>query len=180
MSGFERLTLVLDVVLGLVLALLAVGVAIHPHWAEAPPWGPSLGVAARWGIGAVGVAWTVVSVSLLRSAFRGAGRLPRVHVTELGDVRVSIGAIENMVMRVAANARGIRDARVRVVTLPGGTVSVAVRAWVVPETNIPQMAEDLQEAIRSYLLSVVGLDVSQVTVTVSDIGTDGRKGRVTG
>jgi hypothetical protein len=180
MSGFERTTLVLDVLLGLVLALLGVGVAIHPHWAEAPPWGTSLTPAARWGIGAVGVAWTIVSISLLRQAFQGGGRLPRVHHTDLGDVRVSIGAIENMVMRVAANTRGIRDARVRVASQKSGAVQVSLRAWVTPETSIPQLAEDLQHAIRAYLRSVVGLDVSQVAVTVSDIGQDGRKGRVTG
>jgi uncharacterized alkaline shock family protein YloU len=179
-SGFERLTLVLDVLLGLVLALLAVGVAIHPHWAEAPPWGTSLGVAARWGIGAVGAAWTVVSISLLRTAFRGDARLPRVHVTELGDVRVSLGAVENMVMRVAAQARGIRDAKVRVAMTPDGAVAIDVRAWVMPEVNIPQLAGDLQTAIRHYLRSVVGLDVSRVTVTVSDIGGESRRGRVTG
>jgi hypothetical protein len=180
MSGVERVTLVLDVLLGLVLALAAVGVAIHPHWASAPPWGDRLGGTARWGIGVVGAAWTVVSLSLLRSAFAGGERLPRVHLTELGEIRVSVGAIENMVMRVASGARGLRDARVRVRAQPGGAVAVQVQAWVNPEVSIPKWAEELQQTIQTYLKSVVGLDVTAVTVTVSDIGQDGRRGRVTG
>ena len=177
MGGFQRLTLVLDVLLGLVLALAAVGVAIHPHWAQAPPWGTSLTLAGRWGIGLVGGVWILLSVALLRSAFGDGGRLPRVHHTALGDVRVSVSAVENMATRVAAAVDGVREARVRVNTAPSGSVRVQVRAWVTPEPRIPQLAEEVQQAVKAYLLSAVGLEVDEVLMTVTDIGAEARKGR---
>jgi hypothetical protein len=176
-GGWDRLTLVLDVVLGLVLALMAVGVAVHPGWAATPPWGHRLTYAARWGLGAVGVVWALLSVRLLAVAFGRGARAPMVHQTDLGEVRVSISAMENLVLKVVHATRGMHDARVSAAVAPGGGLMVRVRAWVGTDVSVPAVSEDLQKSIRAYLKSVVGVETKEVHLVVEEI-TDARRGRV--
>lgn len=178
MGVWDRFTLVLDVILGLVLALLAIVIALHPAWALHPPWGPGLVSSTRWVLGAVGVAWALLSLRLLVAVFGRGTTSPKVHQTELGEVRVSLGAVENLVMRVVLGSRGIREARVSVVGSDDAGVSIRIKAGVTSDVNIPEVSEEVEQAIRGYLRTIVGLEARQIAFLVSDIGSEPRRGRV--
>lgn len=131
----------------------------------------------RWATGLVGLVFFVASVRLLYFAFRrrGGGR-GVVHESNLGEVRISMDAVENLVSRVARQQRGVRDVRSRA-DYAGGQISVNLRTWVGPDVSVPELSELLQREVARYVRNVIGIDVSQVRVQVVSIA-EGRRGKV--
>lgn len=132
----------------------------------------------RVGIGLLGALLFVSSVRLLYLAFRGrrAGRQV-VHETELGDVRISLDAVENLVQRVSRQIKGVRDVRPHVALTPDG-VEADVRVWVAPDVCIPDLARQIQEEVRRSVQTVVGVAMSSLEIRVENITTEARRGRV--
>lgn len=135
-------------------------------------------VEGRWTLGILGLIFFAVSLRLLYAGFRRQrdGR-PVRHEAALGEVFISLDAIENLVGRVARGQRGVRDARPAVETGPEG-LCVRLRTWVSPDVNIPRLAEDLQQEIGRYVEQVVGVQVAEVRIAVENITTEARRSRV--
>jgi uncharacterized alkaline shock family protein YloU len=132
----------------------------------------------RLSIGAVGLIFFVSSVRLLILAFRR--RQPGqsvVHETDLGDVNISLDAIENLVQRVARQMRGVRDVRPQV-GLSADGLHASMRVWVSPDVNIPELARDLQEEVGRSVQGVVGVALAGLDIRVENITTETRRGRV--
>jgi len=131
----------------------------------------------KWATGIVGAAFLVVSLRLLYFAFRRRQSTQAVvHETGLGDVRVSMDAVENLVRRVVKQTAGVRDVRARVVPEEAG-VSVSLTAAVSPDTNIPELSDEIQNSVKNFVRDVVGINVSQVRIFVENITDEGRKSR---
>jgi uncharacterized alkaline shock family protein YloU len=130
----------------------------------------------RWVAGVVSCLVFVSSVRLLYSAF-APPRMQVVHETELGDVRISREAVEHLVQRVARQVRGVRDVRARV-ALGGDGVVARARIWVSPDVGIPGLAHQLQDELRRAMREVVGVELSELTLHVENIATEGRRVRV--
>lgn len=130
----------------------------------------------RWATGLVGLVFFVASVRLLYFAFRrrGVGR-GVVHDSDLGEVRISMNAVENLVSRVARQQRGVRDVR-SLAAFTDGRISVDLRTWVGPDVSIPELTDLLQKEVVRYVRNVIGIDVSQVRVQVVNIA-EGRRGK---
>lgn len=162
----------------LCLAVLSlVVVAMASGW-EGPLSGLQAGLAdpqGRWVLGVLGVVFFAFSVRFLTLGVRSQ-RGPRsvVHETALGDVSVSLGAVENLVRRVARQCAGVRDVRGWVRYGPAG-LAVDLRLVVSPDVNIPKTSEEVQKTVSQYVREVVGVAVAQVRVTVENIGTEPRR-----
>ncbi|MBE3590668.1 MAG: alkaline shock response membrane anchor protein AmaP, partial [Firmicutes bacterium] len=66
----------------------------------------------RVALGLAGLVFFAVSVRLLYFAFNRPNRHRAVvHEAELGEVRISLEAVENLVARVARGIKGVRDVR---------------------------------------------------------------------
>lgn len=132
----------------------------------------------RWSLGIIAAVLFISSVRLLYFAFRrGQASQTVVHQAELGEVRIKIDAIENLVRRVARQVKGIREAQPRVDASEGG-IDVRIRVWVSPDVNIPEVTSELQQEISRYVHNVVGISVTQCEVDVTDITTETRRSRV--
>ena len=132
----------------------------------------------RLSIGALGLIFFVSSARLLILAFRR--RQPGqavVHETDLGDVRISLDAIENLVQRVARQTKGVRDVRPQV-ALGSDGLHAAMRVWVSPDVNIPDLARELQEEVDRSVQGVVGVALAGLDIRVENITTETRRGRV--
>jgi uncharacterized alkaline shock family protein YloU len=176
---FDRVILAIYTIsLGLVsLALIAIAVA---------GWGAPLdflrtsaaGVTGRVGFAFVGIVLLVVSVRLTGVGIAGSPRRRAiVHSLSMGDVRVSVHAIEGMVQRLVRNVAGVRDAKALIENWEEG-LSVRVRATVGPETPIADLAATIQDAIQTQVQRVVGIAVVRVRVEIDHISPETRRGRV--
>jgi uncharacterized alkaline shock family protein YloU len=121
----------------------------------------------RWVTGAISLLVLVSSLRLLYSAF-AQPRMQVVHETELGDVRISREAVENLVQRVARQVRGVREVRARV-GLQGEGVAARARIWVSPDVGIPALAQQLQDELRRAMREVVGVELHELTLRVENI-----------
>lgn len=132
----------------------------------------------RVGLGIVATIFFGVSVRLLWFAFRRPQRYRAVvHEGDLGEVRITLEAVENLVQRVARGVPGVRDVKPAVARGERG-LEVYLRLWVAPDVNIPRLGEELREEIRRYVQEVVGVEVVHVDLSVENITLESRRARV--
>jgi len=93
--------------------------------------------------------------------------------TEIGHVRISMRAIENLVYRTARNVRGIRDVDVIVHPSPEG-VAINLSLVVVPETHIPRISEEVGHLVRNHVRETVGIDVGDIAIEIRNIVDESR------
>lgn len=128
-------------------------------------------------VGISGAVVLIVSLRLLYLAFRRYPRQTIVHETAMGEVRISLDAIENLVRKAVHQVRGVREVKAAVASAPGG-VAVRVRASVTPDINIPEASDQIQNTVKNYVRNVVGIGVQEVKITVDNIGDEHRRGRL--
>ncbi|MBX6349882.1 MAG: alkaline shock response membrane anchor protein AmaP [Clostridia bacterium] len=132
----------------------------------------------RVAVGLAGLVFFAVSVRLLYFAFHRPNRARAVvHQAELGEVRVSLEAVESLISRVARGVKGVREARPHVRPAEGG-LDVRLVAAVSPDVNIPELSRHLQEEIARYVRNVVGVAVTNVDTFVENITSESRRARV--
>jgi uncharacterized alkaline shock family protein YloU len=166
-----------------ILALAFVSVLLMlaaPGWVEPHRWIEDLlgSFNGRLVVLFVGAAFFAVSVRLIIFAFtrRGGGQ-PVIHETALGDVRISLDAVENLVRKVARGVKGVREIKAVVANGPSG-LTADLRAVVSPEVSIPEVAEEIQSSVKQYVRRVVGAELYLVRIEVDNISSEGRRSRI--
>lgn len=90
---------------------------------------------------------------------------------DLGEVRITLSALENMVLRVVQQNRWIRESSRRVLATPQGLV-VDLKIKVVADENLPVLTGELQKNIKEYLEGITGIIVSEVKIGVQSVVLD--------
>lgn len=135
-------------------------------------------IAGRWEASLVGAVFLLVSVRLLLAGLRSRrGGKTITHHTSLGDVHVSLDAVENLVEKTARHTRGIRGVKVSVQHLKVG-VTVTLRIVVSPDSNIPEVTTEVQQRVSEAIKSTVGVDPADVRIMVENIANDFKTKRV--
>ncbi|HHT70073.1 MAG: alkaline shock response membrane anchor protein AmaP [bacterium] len=173
MSTGDRFLLIVAAILLVVAAVSVVLMAFN--------WGPAINlgmrltsefVYGRWEAAIVGGVMLAIGLRLIRLSLarrKVLGAL--VARSELGEISITVAAVENMVQRTALQVAGIREVRPAVVAQPEG-VAVRIKAWVEKEANVPELAEEVQEILSSHLKEVAGLTATSISVEVQGVGTE--------
>lgn len=151
-----------------------------PGWIEPHRWLEELLMTfnGRLGVLLTGAAFFAVSVRLIIFAFAGRGSAhPVIHETNLGDVKISLDAVENLVRKVARGVKGVREIKAVVANGQGG-LTANLRAVVSPEVSIPEVAEEIQSAVKQYVRRVVGVEMHEVRIEVDNISAEHRRTRL--
>lgn len=130
---------------------------------------------------ALGFLIVVVGVLLIalftsgRSRAQGEDKLPEnasiVSYTEIGEVRISFKAVENMVLAASRKVNGIREVSTRIDAVEQGLV-IHLRVKAIPDIPLPALAAELQAKVRDYVQEISGTSVSEVKVLVENIAQD--------
>lgn len=88
--------------------------------------------------------------------------------TDYGDIRISLDTVENLALKSAKRTRGVRDLRARVRVSNSG-IEIELRTVVDGETPIPEMTEEIQQAVKQYVEEITGIPVAIVSVYVANI-----------
>lgn len=126
----------------------------------------------RWEAVLVGGVMLVIGLRLTYLSL--AGRKPLgalVTRSELGEVSITVPAVENLVKRTAGQVDGVREVR-PIVTARTDGVAVRLKAWVEKDINVPELAVQIQEVLRSHLKEVVGLNAATINVEIQDVGSE--------
>lgn len=169
----------------ILLLLFALAVAFISAWTmvSALGWGQPLEViefvlsdSQKRVLAAVGSA--AFLAASLRLAWLLLGRPERrralVRQADLGDVTISLSAVENLVARVATGVPGVREA-IPNVSVRDERLQIHVATWMTADISIPDTANKLQRRLERFVHETVGVEVGSVRVTVRSIG-DRRRG----
>lgn len=131
----------------------------------------------RWSLGLVGAVFFLVSVRLILVAFRRQGGQPVVHETAMGEVRISLDAVENLVRKTARAIKGVREIKATVIHGKDG-LHVLLKGTISPEVSIPEVSEEIQSNVRTYVKRVVGVELVDIRMEVENIANEGRRTRL--
>ena len=95
---------------------------------------------------ALGFLILLVGVALLAFSMQGTKRKEGgtiVSFTEIGEVRISFKAIENMVLTASRKVKGIREVNTRIDYIEQGLV-IYIRIKSLPDITIPSLTDELQ------------------------------------
>jgi len=134
-------------------------------------------VNGRWLTGILSGIVFLISIRFFYVAFRrtSVGQA-LVRENDLGEVRVSIYAVRNLMRRVAAQTRGVREARAEVGMTPDG-LAVHTRLVLSPDASVPETTELVQKALRDTANEIVGVKAAAVNVDVVNISAEVRGSR---
>ncbi|MBP2662187.1 MAG: hypothetical protein H6Q71_135 [Firmicutes bacterium] len=129
-------------------------------------------VYGQWEASLVGAVFFLVSIRLLLAGLRSRKvKDTIVHHNDMGDVHISLTAVENLVEKVARHIRGVRGIKVKVSLVEAG-ITVRLTAVVSPESHVPTVAGDIQSRVHEYIKNTVGIELADVQVTVENISND--------
>jgi len=129
-------------------------------------------VYGQWEASLVGAIFFLVSIRLLLAGLRSRKvKDTIVHHNDIGDVHISLTAVENLVEKVARHIRGVRGIKVKV-SLVEQEITVKLNAVVSPESHVPTVASDIQSRVHEYIKNTVGIELADVQVNVEKISND--------
>jgi uncharacterized alkaline shock family protein YloU len=99
-----------------------------------------------------------------------------VKTTQLGDICISLDAIEALVVKAAGKVPGLREIKPVIKPTAQG-IAILIKGTVTAEDSIPQMSLELQEAVKSTIEAIAGVTVIEVRVVIKGITRD-LQGRV--
>lgn len=96
--------------------------------------------------------------------------------TNIGEIKISLNSIESIALAASRRLNGVRETKASVINI-ADTVSITIKAVVLPDINIPALSEDIQVKVKSSVEECSGVKVNDVRVIVDNIYT-GYKARV--
>ena len=114
----------------------------------------------------------LLAVYLLLIITRQKSEPAVVHQAELGAVRIGVNTIKGLINKKARDVEGVRESTVTVVqTEP---LLVRLELQILPDYNVPSLAEELQQQVKEYLAETMGIEVAGVEILVRGIGETAR------
>ena len=109
------------------------------------------------------------SVVFLLSGFRAnRNKKAIVQKTPLGQVRISLNSIENIVQGTIRKMQLIKESKVYVQSIDD-RVNVIIKTVILMDTNIPALVEDIQKKSKKAVESNTDIEVESVKVFVDDV-----------
>jgi uncharacterized alkaline shock family protein YloU len=126
----------------------------------------------QWEAGLIGAIFLLISIRLLLAGVRSHKiKDTIVHHNDMGDVHISLDAVENLVEKAVRHTRGVRGVKV-VVKHDGEGLKVSLKAVVSPESNVPNVSAEVQKRVHEYIKNTVGVELTDVCVLVENISND--------
>lgn len=118
-------------------------------------------------IGVIGLVLLIIGISMITSAYRFERRGETIEFKNvLGEIRISLWAIEEFIARIAEEVEGIGWAKAHVEAKKGGIV-VYCSVVMSPTGNVPETLGTLQNLIKRRIREELGIpDILGVKVFV--------------
>jgi len=126
----------------------------------------------RWEAALIGFVFFLLSMRLLITGITPhKGRQSIVQDTALGQVHITLSAIENLVQKVTRQIKGVRSVKTYIVNSDQG-IGIHLKTVVSPEGSIPDISEEIQNRVKNYVHHVVGTEVAYIRLFVEDISNE--------
>lgn len=173
MRAFDRLFAILIGLILLAEALLFLGISLNVGQAPIRTWLDMLGQDRLLAL-ALFIIFGVLAAYLFSMGLRRRRSYDSIqYSTPMGDVRISVQAIEDLALRASKKVKGVRDADITVRQTSSG-VSLFAEISVSPDISIPEVTSEIRDRLGSYVRETSGVGVDGVDVTIKKIAADVR------
>ena len=97
-----------------------------------------------------------------------------INNTDLGDINITLGAIDNLVKKIVKKREGIFDISTDLKNSESG-LDIDLSIKVYSDYIIPELTNDLQQIVKSYLEDTTGVTVNNVEILVNEIDSEKNK-----
>ncbi|BAU27426.1 putative alkaline shock family protein YloU [Aneurinibacillus soli] len=124
----------------------------------------------------------LISLKFLFGSMRGGASRPHTapsvqRSNEYGNVQITVETLESLATHAARRIRGVRDLKARIAAHENGT-AVHMKVAVDGETPIPDLTQQIQQAVKERIETIAGVELTEVTVLVSEVAQPGSGSRV--
>lgn len=117
----------------------------------------------------VGIVIVLVTLYVIMMALRSEEIAePIIAGTSLGDVQISMTAIEAIAQRAAQKVHGIRNVEAAAKGNEDG-LTLYARIHVYPDVSIPEVCENLEKELSEAMHAIIGLPVKSVHTVVRGV-----------
>jgi uncharacterized alkaline shock family protein YloU len=171
MGIFDRIILTIYTFLLTFLSLGVILISLHLvslDWA----WTTIYFINDHWEVSLIGALFLLISIRLLLAGVRShRGKNRIIHHNDMGDVFISLDAVENLVEKAARNVRGVRNVKVYASHSSAG-LKLYLKTVVSPESNVPSVTADIQDRVNNYIKNTVGVELAEIKIFVNNISND--------
>ena len=153
-------------VLGVFVGLCTINQSINNYWMDMLAWALGyfpVGIGIGGGLLLLGILSVIIGLYVKKVV-----PFAKVSMGDFGNVDISLGAVDNVVKKVAAGIDGIKDIKTRI-KMENNMVSVLLDVVMLPDCNIPDTVALLQQDVKTQLETAVGLNVSSVKTAITNI-----------
>ncbi|MFA5535548.1 MAG: alkaline shock response membrane anchor protein AmaP [Bacillota bacterium] len=127
-----------------------------------------------WVVAAVAILVFLLTLKLFFDSFRSDGRLlAYIKPMPLGEIHITQDAIENMIRKSLQSIDGISGVNPKIKCTPEG-VALLLKMQLLPETNIPEISQQIQGAVKEYLETHAGINLLEAKVVVEATASGNR------
>lgn len=111
----------------------------------------------------------IVSIKLMtpgKKQRRLTGAL--VKNTDLGEIQVSIGTLNNLAQKAVRNFDEVKDVDSNIISEIDG-IDVQLRLMIMPDVVIPEITKQIQDEVKDYVESLSGIHVKRVQIFIDNL-----------
>ncbi len=103
------------------------------------------------------------------------GNLSVVQKTSFGEIKISIGSIKHLTLKVVKGMGNITEAKPEVNILKSGGINIDLHLSVKQDVNIPELSEKVQRKLKEYLLETSGIETKEIKIHIDEIFYESKK-----
>lgn len=103
------------------------------------------------------------------------GDLSVVQKTSFGEIKISIGSIKRLALKVIKGMAEITETRPEVSILKSGGINIDLHLSVKQDVNIPELSEKVQRKVKEYLLETSGIEAKEIKIHIDKIFYEEKK-----
>ena len=127
-------------------------------------------------LGLVGVLLIFLAIYLIWQKTQiDKGNLSVVQKTSFGEIKISIGSIKRLALKVIKEMAEITEIRPEVNILKSGGINIDLHLSVKQDVNIPELSEKVQRKLKEYLLETSGIETKEIKIHIDKIFYEEKK-----
>lgn len=127
-------------------------------------------------LGLLGVLLFFLAIYLIYQKVKtDKGILSVIQKTSFGEIKISIGSIKHLTLKVIKGIEEITETKPEINILKSGGINIDLHLSVKQNVNIPELSEKIQRKLKEYLLETSGIETKEIKIHIDKIFYEDKK-----
>jgi len=127
-------------------------------------------------LGLLGVLLFFLAIYLIYQKVKtDKGILSVIQKTSFGEIKISIGSIKHLTLKVIKGIEEITETKPEINILKSGGINIDLHLSVKQNVNIPELSEKIQRKLKEYLLETSGIETKEIKIHIEKIFYEDKK-----